>query len=195
MDVMRMLLGGSSDRDVCGNRYSIEDFDAIHASPPCQAYSRLRHLPWLKDRVYWDSIPPTRKLLENSGLPWVMENVEDAPLGGIVLCGQSFGLTVFRHRRFESSICLFSPSHEKHIGIIASGSASMGKRYASSHVGVKEISRKSIAGHMTGVKEAAKAMGVEWMKSSEIAQAIPPVYTEYIGRQLIAAIQNKPDIK
>ena len=82
------------------------EFDAIHASPPCQYYSRLHFLPWLKDKVYWRSIPPTRDGLDSTGKPWVIENVEDAGwdmLDSFTLCGRAFGLPIFRHRRFETS--------------------------------------------------------------------------------------------
>ena len=72
--------------------YPLDGFDAIHASPPCQRYSRLRTLPRLRDREYWDSVPPTRARLQASGVPWILENVEGAPVDGITLCGLMFGL-------------------------------------------------------------------------------------------------------
>lgn len=168
----------------------VATFDAIHASPPCQRYSRLRHLPWLKDREYWDSIPPTRAFLESVSIPWVIENVEDAPLGGITLCGQQFGLPIFRHRKFEASFALEGLPHAKHSGVIAPGRASMAKRYTSGSVGIKEVSRDSIGGHFAGVARARLAMGIEWMTRDELSQAIPPAYTEFIGRQLISQVRE-----
>src|SRR3972149_1145020 len=74
--------------------------DAIHASPPCQGYSIMRNLPWLRDKDYPLLIEPTRILLDKTEKPWVNENVMGAKLDGGWLCGQMFGLPVFRHRYF-----------------------------------------------------------------------------------------------
>lgn len=89
-------------------------FDLIHASPPCQAHTSLRHLH--KDREYVDLIPETRELLRRWGGPWMMENVPGAPLGGAnltMLCGTMFGLQtpdgraeLRRHRLFETSFSI-----------------------------------------------------------------------------------------
>lgn len=171
--------------------FPLEGYDCYWASPPCQAYSRLRHLPWLKDKVYWRSVPPTRERLYSTGKPWVMENVEDCSdmPDSIILCGQMFQLPVFRHRRFQSHPFLtLQPPHEKHNGVCAHGHASMGKRYASSHVGVKEISRTSMAGHATGMASPGDALGIDWMTRDELAQAIPPAYSEYLGRYMMQAV-------
>lgn len=170
--------------------YPLDGFDAYHASPPCQYYSRLRHLPWLASKIYWDSIPPTRALFRSINKPWVIENVEDAPLDSIILCGQMFGLPIFRHRRFESNILILQPPHIKHDGYLAHGKNSMAKRYADSHIGVREICRESLAGHRADKASAAEAMGIDWMTRDELAQAIPPVYTEYIGKYLIQAVEQ-----
>lgn len=168
--------------------YPLEGFDLIHASPPCQAYSRLRHLPWLKGRVYPMLLEPIRHRLQAAGIPWVIENVEDAPMPwSVVLCGTMFGLPVYRHRRFGSSFLLFQPPHQKHRHTIAAGRAAMAKRYKQS-AGVtgivKEIARSSLAGHATGAKETGRLMGIDWMRRDELAQAIPPAYTEWVGRQV-----------
>jgi DNA (cytosine-5)-methyltransferase 1 len=172
--------------------YPLEGFDAYWASPPCQFYSRLRHLPWLKGKEYWESIPPTRALLESTGKPWIMENVEGAPMQAIVLCGQMFNLPIFRHRQFEASFLLLQPPHEKHNGRLAGGKASMAKRYATGRVGVKEISRESVAGHMAGVDRVRQALGIDWMNQHELAQAIPPAYSRFIGEQLMKVLKGVP---
>jgi DNA (cytosine-5)-methyltransferase 1 len=174
--------------------YPLGGFDAIHASPPCQAYSRLRHLPWLKGREYPELIDGTRARLIEAGVPWAMENVEDAPMpGSIVLCGLMFGLPLYRHRRFEThDVILFHPPHQKHTSVLSPGGASLSTRYRGSGgvTGViKEIDRRSIAGHEKGVlARATVALGIDWMNRAEITQAIPPAYTEFIGRHLIAAL-------
>lgn len=101
-------------------------FDLIHASPPCQAHTSLRHLH--KHRQYVDLIPETRELLQRWGGPWMMENVPGAPLGGAnltMLCGTMFGLQtpdgraeLRRHRLFETgfSIPLRPACQHGHIG-------------------------------------------------------------------------------
>mgnify|MGYP001559837088 FL=1 len=80
LNVLYALAHGDCWPDQCNppHDWRLEDFDAIHASPPCQYYSRLRHLPWLRDKIYWRSIPPTREALQATGLPYIIENVEDA---------------------------------------------------------------------------------------------------------------------
>lgn len=176
--------------------FPLDGFDAIHASPPCQGYSSLRHLPWLKDRVYPLLIEPTRERLRACGVPWVIENVMRAPLGiefpSFVLCGLSVGLTeITRHRRFESSFWVMVPPCPGH-AIQQRGRASLGKRYRGSG-GVTGISAyiadgRTVAGHFTGVERAKRAMGIDWMTQAELAQAIPPAYTEYIGKRLMAQV-------
>ncbi len=172
--------------------FPLEGYDAYHASPPCQWYSRLRHLPWLKNRIYWRSIPPTKARLETVSAPWVIENVEDALIDlpdSIILCGQMFNLPIFRHRRFQTHPFLtLQPPHEKHHGICAPGGASMAKRYAKGNVAVKEINRDGPYGQFAGVDRVRRAMGIDWMNQGELAQAIPPCYTCFIGGYLLSAV-------
>jgi len=177
--------------------YSLDGFDAIHASPPCQGYSRLRHLPWLKDRVYPMLIEPTRERLIASGLPWVIENVMDAPLGGIWLCGTMFGFNLLRHRRFESSVFMLQPDHSPHKMVLAPGGRSLAKRYAGHGITGAGSSWGNVSGwqtsggvggHLVGLERAREVMGIDWMKRGELAQAIPPYMTEFIGTALMRAI-------
>jgi len=166
--------------------YPLDGFDAIHASPPCQGYSRMRHLPWLKDRVYPMLIEPVRDRLQETGVPYVIENVVGAPLDpSFMLCGLSFGLRMYRHRMFESNVWMLTPAHERHREVIGSGRM-LGSRYSHASAGVAGL-LPDPAGHTAGAstKAAAEAMGVSWMKRDEMTQAIPPVYTEWIGAQLL----------
>ena len=171
-----------------------DEFDAIHASPPCQGYSRMRHLPWLKDREYPMLIGPVRELLEATGLPYVIENVEGAtthPEGlreAFQLCGLDFGLRMYRHRHFEANFLVMVPPHQRHTETIGKGRL-LGSRYSHASAGVTGI-LPDPAGHTAGAstKAAAAAMGVDWMSRDEMTQAIPPAYTEFIGRQLLAYI-------
>lgn len=180
------------------------EYDAIHASPPCQGYSRMRHLPWLAGRTYPLLIDPVRQLLIRSGRPWVIENVEGAPLlNGITLCGTMFGLKLYRHRRFESSHLLMSPPHQTHRVVIghgrnlndranpnADGWVSLPRRTPLN--GLRPTSdRMTVAGHFARMDLACEAMGIDWMTREELGQAIPPAYTEYVGAQLLTA-SNRP---
>ena len=174
--------------------YPLEGFDAYHASPPCQYYSRLRHLPWLKNRVYWRSVPPVIELFKRLLPPWVIENVEDCwdMPDSFVVCGASIGLSLYRHRRFLTSFPVMLYSHQPHKAVIVSGRASLGKRHHGQQ-GFREINRQSIAGHSsyTGDTERRKeVMGIDWMTGDELSQAIPPIYTEYIGKYLMAEVMR-----
>jgi len=169
----------------------LSGFDAVWASPPCQFYSRLRHLPWLRNRIYWRSIPPTREYVLVSGLPYIIENVEDARWdmeNPSVLCGMALGMPLYRHRAFESPFLVLAPPHVKHTQVIASGRASLAKRRHGNQ-GFKEISRNSSAGHVVGVERIRKVMGIDWMTRNELAQAIPPAYSEFLGEQLMTVLQ------
>jgi len=84
-------------------------FDAVHASPPCQAYSETRKI---QSNEHPELIPPTRAALQRVGLPWVIENVPGSPLiDPVELCGAMFGLRVYRHRLFEASFPVTVPEH------------------------------------------------------------------------------------
>lgn len=154
-----------------GHRY-----DAIHASPPCQAYSNTQRIrskrhPAMLD-VVRNAMPPK---------PWVIENVTDAPLiDPIVLCGHSFGLGTYRHRLFESSINLVAPPHRVHNLPITK----MGRK-------PKPGEMMHVVGNFSGVNAARLAMGIDWMTRDELKQAIPPAYTEFIGLQLRAVFLTK----
>lgn len=158
--------------------------NAIAASPPCQAYSKLRVL---HKNNHPELIEPTRKLLLESGLPYIMENVEGAPMpNAITLCGSMFDLNVDeyelrRHRLFESNCMLLQPhcQHDKiAIGVFGHGS---------------NKSRKNKDGKWRGLqadkRQAAAVMDIDWMTRDELSQAIPPAYTEYLGRQLMEFIK------
>lgn len=156
------------------------EYDAVHASPPCQAYSPLNALPSTKNASdHPDLVGPTRAALDLVGLPYVIENVMSAPLvkeRSIVLCGGMFGLRTYRHRRFESPLTLFAPEHPKHV--IRTATKRRRELWDQGwHV--------SITGDV-GTYVGPAGMGIDWMSGNELSEAIPPAYTEHIGRQLIA---------
>jgi DNA (cytosine-5)-methyltransferase 1 len=186
LDFMRGLLSGAT---VLGVR--LDEFDAIHASPPCQRYSvATKSIPGLSES-HPDLLPTTRHLLRQTGLPYVIENVEGAPMDTpMTLCGSMFGLLVRRHRLFESSLLLFSPGGCRHKAFKgdypcgrSSGTARAGERSKVVHVYGQGCSRGP-----RGLWQ--KAMGIDWMTMKEMAQAIPPAYTEHIGKQLIATLRT-----
>jgi DNA (cytosine-5)-methyltransferase 1 len=152
------------------------DFDAIHASPPCQAHSALRSL-W-KDAGHLNLIPATRAILIASGLDYVIENVPGAPLlDPFTLCGSMFGLgsngrQLRRHRLFETNwfAGLVPPcTHSgQPVGVYGHGGGG-----------------KMTRGYKGTAPEYREAMGIKWASKAEIAQAIPPAYTEWIGTQLL----------
>lgn len=156
------------------------DFDVIHASPPCQQYSDLRHRT---GKEYPDLVAATRELLIDAGTPYVIENVESAPLTDpVILCGTMFpALRVLRHRGFESCVKLTAPAHGNHPLVFTHD-----KR--KSHYGKLDQDKSFVqvtGGGNSTTKRAKQAMGVNWkMSKEEINEAIPPAYTEYIGIQL-----------
>lgn len=165
------------------------NFDFIHASPPCQAYSDLQKQ---NKRGYPELIEPVRELLQWIGLPYVIENVEGAPLvDPIRLCGtmfdagvpdtQSGGLRVIRHRLFESNVPLVAPEHDRKHPLVHT------KDKRKRHYGLCDEDTCFVqvtGGGNSTVAAARDAMGIPWMTKKELNEAIPPAYTEYIGRQV-----------
>lgn len=179
LDVLARMIRGEKFLASDGRWYGLDDFAAIHASPPCQGHSALRHVT---SKDYPDLIPDTRKLLIASGKPYIIENVERAPLiDPIILCGTWFDLRVFRHRKFETSFFMMQPPHIPHSQI----GAHVGR---CGHRDIDPSGYMSIAGHFSNIDHARAAMGIDWMTQGGLAQAIPPAYTTYIGRQMLDAL-------
>ena len=154
----------------------LRSFDLIHASPPCQTYSITRNLRIAqgKQTTKLDLIEPVRKMLIESGKPYVIENVMGAPLiDPVLLCGSAFGLKVRRHRLFESNTALKGTecNHKaqgRPVGV-----------YGSLNDEIPNGGKTA-----TTIDEAKAAMGIDWMIWTEIVEAIPPAYTRYLGEQL-----------
>jgi len=157
-----------------------QEFDASHASPPCQASTALTK-GTNKGREYVQLIPWTRQLLQVSGLPTVIENVNGADLRrDLVLCGEMFGLDVIRHRIFEiDRFPVLSAPHQPHRGRVR------GWRHGAYYDG-PYVAVYGEGGGKGTVAEWREAMGIDWTWDRKaIAEAIPPAYTEFIGEQLL----------
>lgn len=156
--------------------------DVIHASPPCQHYSDLAKRNG--NAADWpDLVAKVRSLLVASGVPWVIENVEGAPLiDPVVLCGTGFtGLRVIRHRLFESSVPLVQPTHRKHPLVYT-------RDKRKNHYGKLDEWTAFVSvngGGNCSVASARDAMGISWMTKDELNESIPPAYTEFVGKQIL----------
>ena len=159
----------------------VGEFAAIHASPPCQRWTRFQSSQPKRVNRHPDLITPIRPLLKLSGLPYVIENVPGAPLEHPVqICGTAFNLGVkrgqlLRHRVFETSFPLEAVSSCFHVGpsVMVAGHGVDGYR-----------------GSGLSASEAREAMGIDWMNRDEMAEAIPPVYTQFIGKQLMEVLRK-----
>lgn len=218
--------------------FPLEGYDFIWASPPCQAFTRLKHLPWVKDKEHPNLIPGTRDALIQAGVPFVIENVEGSPLGDtgflIMLCGTMFGLgtangraELRRHRLFETSFSIplrpacqhgapvfgwriksrteLRPSAvltvtghtpvDQRVGISVTGSGQpVGSRRRAISVTGNTAQTNTIRNRQREVfttEQAREAMGIDWMPMSGLSQAIPPAYSEFIGKQAIQYIQQR----
>lgn len=160
--------------------HDLRDYDAVHASPPCQDWSQLHRNYGAPEHGTGHLLQSTLRLLRESGRPWVVENVVGAPLpSAFVLCGSSFGLgasglDLNRHRQFETNAPILAPPCQhrpgKTIGVYGHGTNSW--------------HRKKL-GRNLGIAELREAMGIDWMTREELGQAIPPAYTQFIGEWLL----------
>ena len=157
---------------------------AIHASPPCQAHSVARRV---HKKEHVDLIPATRAALIATGKPYVIENVEGAPLrASLMLCGTMFGLKTRRHRLFETSFDLYFPP----FACGCHGEVGRGNllNYHNTAQRNLYLSKHGYGNGSLGMKES---LGVEWMNFDEAQEAIPPAYAEYIGKHLLAHLETR----
>lgn len=158
----------------------------IHASPPCQRYSTMTK-KWGREGDHPDLVEEVQmalRMLAEGGMPYVIENVPAAPLDApVMLCGSMFGLgtrdqkyQLRRHRIFESNVFLFPPAACAHQG------------QALPVYGHPGGSSKRDGLKFPGIAAWREGMEIDWMTQKELAESIPPAYTEYIGKQLLAAL-------
>lgn len=166
--------------------FPLDSYDAYHASPPCQAYMRAFTMPNVREK-YENSprlIEPTRERLIATGKPFILENVPGAPLiEPIMLSGPNFNLKVIRKRAFEL--------HGFDVGFIPPPQTFKNAR-AAGYIPYNrgETIKRGYLLQIWTKERVSKAMGIDWMLLKELNQAIPPAYTEYIGKYLIMAIKT-----
>jgi len=159
--------------DTCLGKFAV-----VHASPPCQGYTALAAV---HGNAWPKLVEPVRELLDATGLPYVIENVQGSPVRrDMTLCGEMFGLGVIRHRYFELGGWQgAAPAHKPHRGRVA------GMRHGAWFPGPYFAVYGEGGGKGTVVQWQA-AMDIAWTDvRHEIAEAVPPAYTEFIGRQLL----------
>lgn len=149
-------------------------YDLIWASPPCQRYSRMR--PDTQHN-HPDLVEPVRNRLLALDTPYIIENVEGAPLRNpLLLCGTMFGLLVIRHRLFETNPPIyFAPAvcaHQRPV-------VTRGKRPD------RDRHYACVVGHSSDLEFTRQAMGIDWMSTREIAEAIPPAYSQFLAEQIL----------
>lgn len=172
-----------------------DNFDAVWASPKCQAFSIATSREQKQKEL--NQIPDTRELLEKTGLPYVIENVPLAPLKqDLLLCGEMFGLRVIRHRIFEiKGFKVIQPEHPKHkdptdYPIDFWAKENEGLIMEPIPISTKRSYYAQVAGHGGNsydysLKAKQEAMGIDWITNVQtLNQAIPPAYSKYIFRFL-----------
>jgi hypothetical protein len=185
-DAMQILERRAKGMGVWSPSPLFHNIAVIHTSPPCQASSALTK-GTNRGREYVDLIPRTRELLAAIGLPSVIENVQGAKVRrDLTLCGEMFGLDVIRHRYFEvDGFTAEAPTHKPHRGRVRGWRH--GVYYDGPYVAVY-----GDGGGKGSVTEWQAAMGIDWTDDRKaIAEAIPPAYTEHIGRQLIGHLTRE----
>jgi DNA (cytosine-5)-methyltransferase 1 len=183
-----LILGGSVDfthRDGTVEWLVLEDFTAAHGSPPCQGYLNLSRVNEALGREVRHErlIAQTRALLVATGLPYVIENVQDARKelqGAVRICGTGLHLPIRRHRLFESNLPLE--------GIACAHHRYTEPKYWTSWrpKGQHRLSTVvQVYGNGAGKEHWPAALGIDWMTAAEMVEAIPPAYTQHIGTQLL----------
>ena len=171
--------------------HDLSGFDAIHASPPCQRASALTKGTQQGKREHPNWIPQTRRALKDTGLPYVIENVQGSDLRrDVILCGEMFGLDVVRHRYFEANFNITQPQHPSHRGRVRGWEH--GVYYDGPYRAVY-----GKGGGKGAIGEWQDAMGIDWnTHRRSIAEAIPPAYTEHIGESLKThLLSTEPHLK
>lgn len=176
--------------------WPLDGFDAIHASPPCQAFTQMS-ARWRGKGTRADEhlnlLTPTLDRLRGLVVPWIVENVVGARhymTPSVVLHGGMFGLGVHRPRLFESNVLLLAPRSARTpepLGVYGTQPDGRTLRYRNNG----NYKGKSLIRAARSIEEASEAMAVDWMTWEEIREAIPPAYTRYLGAFLLDAVRER----
>ena len=160
--------------------FDLRRFDFIWASPPCQAFTLARNMKSTRESP--NLIPETRAMLEAAGVPFAIENVPRAPLRrDLVLDGWMFPeLKVIRERIFELSFFCLAPQVTRPRGLLSQGYLSV--------IGSGTPPYMKARGVTQLVDDCRRAMGIAWMTRAELSQAVPPAYSEFIGKAALRAM-------
>jgi DNA (cytosine-5)-methyltransferase 1 len=157
------------------------EYAGAHASPPCQAHTNAQKI---MGNEHPDLISPTREVLLELGIPFVIENVPGAPLNDpFELCGAMFALGTYRHRLFETNFNVDALEHPTHVA----RTTKMGRKPVDGEM-------MHVVGNFSGVEKAKQAMGIDWMTRDGLRESIPPAYTKYIGAYLMEEILDRMDM-
>ena len=172
-----------------------DEFDAIHASPPCQAYSITKHS---HSKKHPELIEPTRKALQDSGKPYIIENVMGAPLvdpvllcwgmffeAGSVLDEDGTPLRMERHRLFETNWNLHQPDHPAH-----DRSVWVGGSYGGTSRQKYEAKYLRKGGYVPSKSVQERLLGLNHMTLHGLHQSIPPAYTQFVGSELVRYLER-----
>lgn len=187
--------------------FDLSAFDLIWASPPCQAYTAMQNINTrAPKRDHPKLIEPVREMLKASGRHYIIENVPGAPLvDPIMLCGSMFGLRVRRHRLFECSFWTLQPhcQHNLEHEPTPVWGDSRPSRQEVRRARRARLSSIAVYGdhpqtpgdktmrvnRARTLREGQEAMGIDWMDWRPLTQAIPPAYSEFLGRAALAHIK------
>lgn len=165
------------------------EYDFIHASPPCQHFTKYRNCRKNLKASYEDLIVETCDALIATGRPYVIENVVGAPLlNPITLCGSMFGLDVRRHRLFESNIALAQPVCDHSVWQPNRFPGGRSRERGNARVlcrGTVEVGRWNIP-----LVTQQRAMGIDWISDvRKLSESVPPAYMRFIGAQMRTEIE------
>lgn len=158
------------------------EFFIVYGGPPCQRYSSITRTAGTSSN-HPDLIAPTRKAMQSTGRPYIIENVPGAPLiNPIMLCGTMFGILEIRHRYFECNpaINVSPPPCNHHRPVVKHGRPPDRTKHF-----------HGITGHFSDVEWAREIRGTPWMNQEELAEAIPPHYTKWLGKHILEKPPNK----
>ena len=173
-----MVWAGVLQWDEALDKY-IDQVDVLHASPPCQHYSRMSgSRPGLSE-TYPDMVAAVRTAFQATGKPWVIENVENSPLDPhITTCGWTMGREVYQHHWWEvgGGLHLVEQPHRKHV----TPASKAGHWVPGTFV--------SVAGHCSPIELCRRVMEIDWCNRDGLAEACPPYMAEFIGRQIMETL-------